>query len=49
MRKRRAPEAKKEYRTPVLTVYGTVQKLTQSVGHHGAKDRGKAPIIRTRV
>lgn len=49
MQKRRASEAKKEYRKPRLTVYGTVQKLTQSVGHHGTKDGGKAPIIRTRV
>lgn len=33
-------EPKKPYEKPVLTVHGTVQDMTKSVGPHGTKDGG---------
>lgn len=39
--------SKKRYETPSLTVHGTVQKLTQKVGVHGAADGGTFFRIRT--
>ena len=38
---------KKPYSAPVLTVYGTVQELTQKVGAFKARDGGHFPRIRT--
>lgn len=38
---------KKPYSVPVLTVYGTVQQLTQKLGLRKNKDGGRAPRIRT--
>lgn len=40
---------KKPYFSPVLTVYGTVQKLTQTAGVHGTSDGGSFPRFRTHV
>jgi len=34
------PELKKPYATPQLTVYGTVQALTQRTGNAGSFDSG---------
>jgi hypothetical protein len=31
---------KKPYSSPIITVYGTVQELTQKIGIHGNKDSG---------
>jgi hypothetical protein len=41
--------AKKPYSVPVLTVYGTVQELTQKMGLRKARDGGRAPRVRTAV
>ena len=41
------PEPKKPYTTPVLTVYGTVQQLTQTVGRRRRPDGGRPPASRT--
>lgn len=38
---------KKPYSVPVLTVYGTVQQLTQAVGLRKNPDNGRAPRVRT--
>jgi hypothetical protein len=40
-------DAKKPYATPVLTIYGTVQELTQAVGLRRTRDNGSFPTIRT--
>jgi hypothetical protein len=40
-------DAKKPYSSPVLTVYGTVQQLTQKVGLRRNRDGGAFPTIRT--
>lgn len=42
-------ETKKTYSSPVLTVYGTVQQLTQRVGGRRTIDGGSFPRIRTHV
>jgi hypothetical protein len=38
---------KKPYSSPVITVYGTVQVLTQHIGLRGTKDGGRFPTGRT--
>ena len=38
MREPATPGTKKAYVPPVLTVYGTVRDLTQTVGHHNSPD-----------
>jgi hypothetical protein len=38
---------KKPYSCPVITVYGTVKELTQTVGIRGHKDGGHFPSGRT--
>jgi hypothetical protein len=43
----RAP--KKPYSAPILTIYGTVQELTQKVGLRKAPDGGRAPRVRTHI
>jgi hypothetical protein len=40
---------KKPYSVPVLTVYGTVQELTQKVGLRKNPDGGRAPRVRTAI
>ncbi|MHB8540812.1 MAG: lasso RiPP family leader peptide-containing protein [Candidatus Acidiferrales bacterium] len=39
--------SKKRYETPSLTVHGTIQKLTQSKGVHGAADGGTFFRVKT--
>jgi len=41
--------SKKHYETPSLTIHGTVQKLTQKVGVHGAADGGTFFRVKTAV
>jgi len=41
------PEPKKPYTPPVLTVYGTVRQLTQTVGPRRHADGGRPPQSRT--
>jgi hypothetical protein len=41
------PTPKKPYSAPALTVYGTVQELTQKVGLRKNPDNGRAPRVRT--
>jgi hypothetical protein len=41
--------SKKPYRSPVLTVYGTVRELTQAVGIRRNRDGGRFPRIRTSI
>jgi hypothetical protein len=43
------PTPKKPYLAPALTIYGTVQELTQKVGLRKARDGGRAPRVRTSV
>lgn len=38
---------KKPYSCPVITVYGTVRELTQTVGLRGNRDGGSFPSYRT--
>jgi hypothetical protein len=40
---------KKPYSSPIITVYGTVQELTQKIGTHGQSDGGRFPRSRTHV
>jgi hypothetical protein len=40
---------KKPYSSPLITVYGTVQQLTQNVGIKGNKDNGTNLKIRTHI
>jgi hypothetical protein len=40
-------EPKKPYASPKLTIYGTVQELTKSVGIRGNRDGGAFPRFRT--
>jgi len=40
-------EPKKPYSTPALTIYGTVQQLTQHVGLRKTRDGGSFPRIKT--
>lgn len=40
---------KKPYTTPKLTVYGTVQELTQKKGLRGHRDGGSFPKFLTHV
>jgi hypothetical protein len=47
MPKRAKQEIKKPYSTPVLTIYGTVRELTQTVGFRQTRDGGKFPQNRT--
>ncbi len=42
-------EPKKPYSKPTLTVYGTVQELTQSQGFAGQSDGGARSSPRTHV
>jgi hypothetical protein len=44
-----APEPKKPYSAPKLTVYGTVRELTQKVGIHGKSDKGHTPRNSTHI
>ncbi len=37
-------EPKKPYSKPVLTVYGTVRELTQTLGHTGNLDGQRIPL-----
>jgi hypothetical protein len=47
MLKHVAGEPKKPYSTPALTIYGTVQQLTQTVGLRKTRDGGQFPKIKT--
>jgi len=38
---------KKNYRTPRLTVYGNLKKITQTVGHTGSLDGGGGSTKKT--
>jgi hypothetical protein len=49
MPKQAVQETKKTYCTPVLTIYGTVQELTQANGLRAKPDGGKFPKIKTHV
>jgi len=40
---------KKVYSPPLLTVYGTVQELTQRVGLRRQRDGGRFPRVRTSI
>lgn len=40
-------DSKKPYSSPILTVYGTVQKLTKKVGFHRTHDGGRFPRFKT--
>ncbi len=40
---------KKPYSCPIITVYGTVKELTQTVGLRGTNDGGSFPTLRTHV
>jgi hypothetical protein len=42
-------DAKKPYLSPLLTIYGTVQELTQKVALRRARDGGSFPRVRTSV
>jgi hypothetical protein len=45
-----APNPKKTYSAPKLTVYGTVRELTQAVGVRGHADGGKRGVrVKTQV
>jgi hypothetical protein len=37
------------YSAPVLTIYGTIQKLTQKIGVRGTPDGGSRGAIRTHI
>jgi hypothetical protein len=49
MQKPSAPTVKKKYEPPVLTIYGTVAKLTQKVGVNGGRDSPRRFNNKTRV
>jgi hypothetical protein len=38
---------KKPYSCPIITVYGTVKELTQTIGPRGTNDGGSFPFGRT--
>lgn len=42
-------EPKKPYSSPILTVYGTVQALTQKVGQSGSTDHGTRQGVKTHI
>jgi hypothetical protein len=42
-------EPKKPYSTPSLTIYGTVQELTQTLGLRKTRDGGTFPQIKTHM
>lgn len=42
-------EPKKPYLSPILTVYGNVQALTQKVGHTGSPDGGTRQGTKTHI
>lgn len=42
-------DIKKPYSTPTLTIYGTVQELTKTVGSRGTPDGGTFPRNRSGV
>jgi hypothetical protein len=42
-------EPKKSYSSPILTVYGTVQALTQKVGQDGNIDHGTRQATKTHI
>jgi hypothetical protein len=42
-------DSKKPYSSPALTIYGTVQQLTQKVGLRQTSDGGRFPRIKTHV
>jgi hypothetical protein len=42
-------EPKKPYLSPILTIYGTVQALTQKVGKSGAIDHGTRQATNTHI
>jgi hypothetical protein len=44
-----APNPKKPYVAPKLTVYGTVRELTLKVGRRGKPDAGRAPRNTTAI
>ena len=41
------PEPKEPYSTPELTIYGTIEELTKSVGAHGSADGATVGPFRT--
>jgi hypothetical protein len=43
------PEPKESYSTPKLTIYGTIEQLTEAVGMRGSTDGGNPPTNRTQV
>jgi hypothetical protein len=49
MPKQAIQEIKKPYSTPVLTIYGTVQELTQTKGLRSTRDGGSFPHIKTHM
>jgi hypothetical protein len=49
MLKQVAGEPKKPYSAPALTIYGTVQQLTQTMGLRKTRDGGRFPKIKTLV
>jgi hypothetical protein len=49
MRKPSVPRVKKGYQSPVLTIYGTVAKLTQKVGATGGSDNPRPFQNKTQV
>jgi hypothetical protein len=42
-------EPKKPYLSPILTVYGTVQALTQKIGRSGNSDNGTRQAVKTHI
>jgi hypothetical protein len=42
-------EIKKPYSTPALTIYGTVQELTQTIGLRKTRDGGTFPNFKTHM
>jgi hypothetical protein len=42
-------DSKKPYSSPILTVYGTVQELTQKQGLRKTSDGGRFPRIKTHI
>jgi hypothetical protein len=49
MPKQAIKEIQKPYSTPILTIYGTVQELTQTKGLRSTRDGGKFPRIKTHM
>jgi len=43
------PQPKKLYSPPTLTIHGTVQELTRSVGVRERRDGGHFPNVKTHI